>query len=66
MGGSISIIDWGLLKNKTDPDFSGKSRSDSCVSRLRPSNLASAGKVHKAEFIQSVDRFGVFKTARVF
>ena len=29
-----SIIDWGLLKNKTDPDFSGKSRSDSCVSRL--------------------------------
>ncbi len=24
----------GLLKNKTDPDFSGKSRSVSCVSRL--------------------------------
>ncbi len=33
---------------------------------IRPSNLAPTGEVHKAEFIQSVDRFGVFKTARVF
>ncbi|RHK05339.1 hypothetical protein DW084_14495 [Enterococcus casseliflavus] len=56
----------GLLK-KNRPRLLGEVQVClMCFTSIRPSNLASTGKVHKAEFIQSVDRFGVFKTARVF
>lgn len=62
-----SIIESGAIEKQNRPRLLGEVQvCFMCFTSIRPSNLASTGKVHKAEFIQSVDRFGVFKTARVF
>lgn len=62
-----SIIEWGAIERQNRPRLLGEVQvCFMCFTFIRPSNLAPTGEVHKAEFIQSVDRFGVFKTARVF